>query len=100
MAIGHSLLEIGHSASGTRKQPVTARLTAARKALTYPSSPDGGVAKWPKATVCKTVIRQFESARRLQQNLLYLLFFRGFSGLLEKPDIVWRCTEMSENAPK
>jgi hypothetical protein len=26
----------------------------------------GGVAKWPKATVCKTVIREFESHRRLQ----------------------------------
>ena len=25
----------------------------------------GGVAKWSKATVCKTVIRRFESARRL-----------------------------------
>ncbi len=25
----------------------------------------GGVAKWPKATVCKTVIRRFESDRRL-----------------------------------
>ena len=25
----------------------------------------GGVAKWPKATVCKTVIRRFESGRRL-----------------------------------
>jgi hypothetical protein len=25
----------------------------------------GGVAKWPKATVCKTVIRGFDSHRRL-----------------------------------
>ena len=25
----------------------------------------GGVAKWPKATVCKTVIRRFKSGRRL-----------------------------------
>jgi hypothetical protein len=25
----------------------------------------GGVAKWSKATVCKTVIRRFESGRRL-----------------------------------
>jgi hypothetical protein len=34
----------------------------------------GGVAKWPKATVCKTVIRGFDSHRRLSktQEILYL----------------------------
>lgn len=27
--------------------------------------PKGGIAKWPKATVCKTVIRGFKSHSRL-----------------------------------
>ena len=31
----------------------------------YPADIFGGVAKRPKATVCKTVIRRFESGRRL-----------------------------------
>jgi hypothetical protein len=40
----------------------------------------GGVAKRPKATVCKTVIRRFESGRRLS-------FLSGFQGIaLRKPD--------------
>ena len=32
----------------------------------------GGVAKWSKAKVCKTFIRQFESDRRLKSNNLFL----------------------------
>ncbi len=36
------------------------------KLLYYAWSDVGGVAKWSKAAVCKTAIRRFESARRLQ----------------------------------
>ena len=32
-----------------------------------PRHPSGGIAKWPKATVCKTVIRGFKSHSRLSQ---------------------------------
>ena len=35
-----------------------------------PSRHRGGVAKWPKATVCKTVIRGFESRLRLQRSAI------------------------------
>ena len=40
----------------------------------------GGVAKRPKATVCKTVIRRFESGRRL----LFLKFQGRFCRFLAK----------------
>ncbi len=42
----------------------------------YSNKEFGGVAKRPKATVCKTVIRRFESARRL----FFLTF--DFQGLM------------------
>lgn len=44
----------------------------ARFGLDYVSLENGGVAKRPKATVCKTVIRGFESHRRL--SFLYILW--------------------------
>ncbi len=40
----------------------------------------GGIAKWPKATVCKTVIRGFKSHSRLSQKKQQLnscCFFYG-----------------------
>ena len=33
-----------------------------------PRHPSGGIAKWPKATVCKTVIRGFKSHSRLRKS--------------------------------
>ena len=33
---------------------------------------DGGIAKWSKATVCKTVIHRFESGSRLQNTTVTL----------------------------
>ncbi len=38
------------------------------------TSTRGDVAKWTKAEVCKTSIRRFESARRLQTNLNAFLY--------------------------
>ena len=40
-------------------------LASPRFSVTMPVRFFGGVAKWSKATVCKTVIREFKSHRRL-----------------------------------
>lgn len=40
-------------------------LTSASAMRKMPPSYFGGIAKWPKATVCKTVIRGFKSHSRL-----------------------------------
>lgn len=47
----------------------------------YPFAPtrsNGGVAKWSKAAVCKTVIRGFESRLRLQSKTLIYKGLRRF----------------------
>ncbi len=42
----------------------------------------GDVAKWTKAEVCKTSIRRFESARRLQPMALKVLTTESIFGLI------------------
>ena len=43
----------------------------------------GDVAKWSKAEVCKTSIRRFESARRLQIKDLSALELKGLAEVAE-----------------
>ena len=43
----------------------------------------GDVAKWTKAEVCKTSIRRFESARRLQIKDLSALELKGLAEVAE-----------------